>query len=335
MPTIDPKRLDALARRILVAAGAPDDIAECVAESLIEANLKGVDSHGVMNLPFYLEEIEDGDLVPTGRMTVEQETVGTAVLRGGYGFGMYILREATEFAIAKAREQRAVSVGVVDLCHTGRVGWFAEAIAAAGMFGVVFGGGAHRNYRTSPPHGGAEPFFSTNPYAFGMPGGRFGPVVADFATSTVADGKVRAYHARGEQVPEGWIVDKAGNPTTDPQDFLDGGMHIPAAHHKGYGMALIAELMSDAMMPHKHQFNWLVTVVDITAFRPRGDYEASADALLQKVKDVPPAAGVDGVLLPGEPEALSATERAAGIPVPDPVWEELGEAAAKLGVKLE
>lgn len=335
MPMIDADRLDEVARRILIAAGTPGDIAQCVAESLIEANLKGVDSHGVMNLPFYLEEIERGDLAPAGRPTVEQETAGTAVVRGGFGFGMYVLRHATEFAIAKAREQRAVSVGVVECCHTGRVGWFAEAIAEAGMFGLVFGGGAHRDWSTAPPHGGAEALFSTNPYAFAMPGGRFGAVVADFATTTVADGKIRAYRAEGRPVPEGWIVDKEGNPTTDPNDFFDGGMHIPAAHHKGYGMALIAELMGDAMMPHKHQYNWLVTVVDIGAFRADGDYAASADELLRKVKDVPPAAGFDEVLLPGEPEARSAVERRAnGIPIPDGVWVEITEAAAKLGVDV-
>ena len=336
MPTIDAERLDEVARRILVAAGTPDDIAQCVAGSLVEANLKGVDSHGVMNLPAYLEEIEQGDLVPTGRPTVEQETAGTAVVRGGFGFGMYVLRHATEFAIAKAREHKAASVGVVECCHTGRVGWFAEAIAEAGMFGLVFGGGAHRDWSTAPPFGGAKPLFSTNPYAFAMPGGRFGPVVADFATSTVADGKIAAYRAEGKPVPEGWIVDAHGNPTTDPNDFFDGGMHLPAAGPKGYGMALIAELMGDAMMPHKHQYNWLVTVVDIGAFRAAGDYTASAEELLQKVKDVPPASGFDEVLLPGEPEARSAAERRkAGVPIPDGVWAEIIEAAAKLGVEID
>ncbi len=335
MPTIDADRLDDVARRILVAAGTPDDIAQCVAESLVESNLKGVDSHGVINLPFYLDEIERGETDPASRGTLDRETPTSALLRGGRGIGIYLLRQATDIAIAKARENRVASVGLVDCSHTGRAGWFAEAIAAAGMFGVVFGGGAHETWSTAPPYGGARPLFSTNPYAFTMPGGRFGPVVADFATTTVADGKIAVYRSEGRPLPEGWIVDKHGRPTTDPEDFFDGGMHVPAAGHKGYGMALIAELMGHAMLDGNGDFGWLVTVVDIAAFRAADDYAASAEELLQKVKDVPPAPGFDEVLLPGEPEARRAAERAeTGVPIPDGVWAEIVEAAAKVGVAV-
>ncbi len=169
-----------------------------------------------------------------------------------------------------------------------------------------------------------------------MPGGRFGPVVIDFATTTVADGKIAVYRAEGKRLPEGWIVDKHGNPTTDPEDFFDGGMHLPAAGHKGYGLALIAELMGDAMLAHPREVNWLVMVVDIGVFRAAADYAASAEELLQKVKDVHPAAGFEEVLLPGEPEARRAAERAAsGVPVPDGVWTQIKEAAAKVGVEVD
>ena len=335
MSTIDLHRLDDIARRMLVAAGTPDDIAQCVAKSLVEANLKGVDSHGVMQLPWYLEEIERGQIKPAARPVTEKDTAGTALVRGNGGIGIYVLREATDLAIVKARETHAASVGVVECSHTGRIGWFAEAVAAAGMFGLVFGGGSHRIWSTAPPFGGAKPLFSTNPYAFAMPGGRFGTVVIDFATTTVADGKIAVHRAEGKPVPEGWIVDKHGNPTTDPEDFFDGGMHVPAAGHKGYGLALIAELMGDAMLAHQHEYNWLVVAIDIAAFRAAGDYAASAEELLQKVKDVPPATGFDEVLLPGEPEARHAAgRRKAGVPIPDGVWAEIVEVAAKLGIDV-
>ena len=336
MATIEPQRLEDVARRMLAAAGAPDDIAACAARSLVESNLKGVDSHGVMQLPWYLDEIAKGNVTPAGRPVVENDTAGTALVRGNGGMGIYVLRHATDVAIAKARESHAASVGVIDCSHTGRIGWFAEAVAEAGMLGIVFGGGPHRIWSTAAPFGGAKPFFCTNPYAFGMPGGRFGPVVIDFATSTVADGKIAVYRAEGKRLPEGWIVDKNGNPTTDPEDFFNGGMHLPAAGHKGYGMALFAELMADAMLAHRHEYNWLVTVVDIGVFRAAADYAASAEELLQKVKDVPPAAGFDEVLLPGEPEARRAAARAAsGVPIPDGVWTEIKEAAATVGVAVE
>ena len=336
MVTIEPRRLEDVARRMLAAAGAPDDIAACAAQSLVESNLKGVDSHGVMQLPWYLDEIARGAVTPAGRPVVENETTGTALVRGNGGIGIYVLHHATDLAIAKARRHHIASVGVVECSHTGRIGWFAEAVAAAGMFGMVFGGGAHRLWSSVAPFGGAKPLFSTNPYALAMPGGSFGPVVIDFATTTVADGKIAVYRAEGKRLPEGWIVDKHGNPTTDPEDFFDGGMHLPAAGHKGYGLALIAELMGDAMLAHRHDCNWLVTVVDIGAFRAADDYAASAEELLQKVKDVPPAAGFDEVLLPGEPEARRAVERAAsGVPIPDGVWTEIKEAAAKVGVEVD
>ena len=335
MSTIDLHRLDDIARRMLVAAGTPDDIAQCVAKSLVEANLKGVDSHGVMQLPWYLEEIERGQIKPAARPVTEKDTAGTALVRGNGGIGIYVLREATDLAIAKARASHAASVGVVECSHTGRIGWFAEAVAAAGMFGLVFGGGSHRIWSTAPPFGGAKPLFSTNPYAFAMPGGRFGTVVIDFATPTVADGKIAVHRAEGKPLPEGWIVDKHGDPTTDPEDFFDGGMHLPAAGHKGYGLALIAELMGDAMLAHQHELNWLVVAIDIAAFRAADDYATSAEELLQKVKDVPPATGFDEVLLPGEPEARRAAERCkAGVPIPDAVWQEIIEAAAKVGVAV-
>lgn len=336
MPTVSAERLGTIARRILAAVGVPDDIAACVADSLVESNLKGVDSHGVMQLPWYLDEIERGQIKPAARPITEKESAGTALVRGGGGIGIYVLLEATELAIAKARKHHAASVGVVECSHTGRIGWFAEAVAKQGMFAMVIGGGAHRVWRSVPPFGGAKPMFSTNPYAFAVPGGRFGLVVADFATSTVSDGKISAYRAEGKRVPEGWIVDKDGKPTTDPEDFFAGGMHLPAAGYKGYGLALIAELMADAMLAHQHEFNWLVTAIDIGAFRDAGDYTASAEELLRKVKDVPPAPGFDEVLLPGEPEARSRAKRVeAGVPIPDGVWNEIVEAAAKVGVDVE
>jgi LDH2 family malate/lactate/ureidoglycolate dehydrogenase len=176
---------------------------------------------------------------------------------------------------------------------------------------------------------------STNPYALAMPGGRFGSVVVDFATSTVADGKIAVHRAEGRAVPEGWILDKHGQPTTDPEAFFDGGMHLPAAGHKGYGLGLIAELIGDAALAAPPEFNWFVVAVNLGAFRPPDAYAETAETYLQFVKDVPPAAGFDEVLLPGEPEQRAAERRRAeGIPIPESVWEQLLATGQSVGVDV-
>ena len=333
MPNASAEWLDGLARRLLTAAGTPADIAGDVAGSLVAANLRGVDSHGVMQLPWYLEEIGKGAIEPAARPTVERETPGSALVRGHKGFGIHALGRATEIAMEKARGHGAAAVGLVECSHTGRIGHFAEAAARRGFFAMILGGGAHRIWSNVVPFGGTRPVMSTNPYAFALPGGRFGPIVVDFATSTASDGKIAVHRALGKPVPEGWILDKDGRPTTDPDDFFDGGMHLPAGGHKGYGLGLLAELIGDALLATPPEFNWLVQVVDLGLFRDASDYAGTAEAYLEMVKKVPPAAGFDEVLLPGEPETRAAARRGAeGVPIPEPVWDQLRAAAAELGV---
>ena len=335
MPTVTLEALDSLARSLLTAAGTPEPIAEVVAGILVDANAKGVDSHGVMQIPWYLEEIENGNIDPAAEPAVEMKADAAALVRGNQGFGIYALSRATDLAGEIALARGAACVGLAECSHTGRVGHFAERAAGHGLLAIVLGGGAHGKWANVVPFGGTKPVMSTNPYALAMPGGRFGPVLADFATSTVADGKVAVCRAEGKAVPEGWILDKHGRPTTDPEAFFDGGMHLPAAGHKGYGLGLIAELVGCAVLDFPPEFNWFVIAVNLGAFRPAADYAVSAERYLELVKEVPPARGFDEVLLPGEPERRAAVRRRAeGVPIPKPVWERLGAVAGTLDVAL-
>ena len=336
MPTVAAAPLTALARQVLAAAGTAPRAAESVASSLVSANLKGVDSHGVMRLEWYLEQIREGIIQPAAEPTVEMEKPGAAILRGNGAFGIYGMELAAALAIRKAGSQQTAAVALTDVGHTGRIGQFVEQIAEAGMFGLVLGGGNHERWGCVAPFGGAKPLLPTNPYAFGLPGGRYGAVVADFATSAVATGKLRLHRASGKPVPEGWILDREGRPSRNADDFFQGGMQLPAAGPKGYGLAVMAELIGEALLGHPREFNWLVVVLDIGVFRPGADYRQAAEGFLGELKAVPPAPGFAEVMIPGEPETHSERRRsAAGIPIEPEIWRSIEAAARSVGVDVE
>lgn len=332
--------LERLLIEIFVACGAPKDIAEYVSSALVDSSLKGVDSHGIIRVPSYVDQIASGWIDPTARPEIERETSSTAVVRGNSGFGILALGFATDLAIRKAKAHQVVAVGLIDATHTGRLGWFAEAAARQNVVALIVGGGGSKSPRSSvrsvAPHGGARPVMATNPYAFGLPGGMFGAVVGDFSSSVVAEGKLQVHRARGEALPPGWILDKHGKPSTRVEDFYEGGVLLPAAGHKGYSLAILAELLGGALLGVPHELNWFVIAIDIAAFRPVDEFVQASEEFLREVKTVPPAPGFDRVMVPGEPEALTAKQRAAeGIPVADEVWQRLQAAAWRVGVNAE
>ena len=339
MPTLSSDALETLALRLLAAADTPDDIAAVVAAHLVDANLKGVDSHGVQRLPEYLDEIARGDIQPTARPVLDKQTSGTATFDGGRGFGIFALDQVADHAIELARDRRIAAVGLTNAAHTGRIGAYAAKIAEAGHFALILGGGAHRVWATVAPHGGRDAVMSTNPYALALPGADRGPIVVDFATSAAARGKIAAYRAAGRAIPEDWVLDRHGQATSDPAALFEGGVQLPMAGHKGTGLGLIAELLCFAMLPDRmsgpHDLNWLVLALDIGAFRDLGAYDADCRAFLDKLKAIPPAPGFAEVLIPGEPErARKSVGRAQGIPLPDATWAAIREAGARRGVDL-
>jgi LDH2 family malate/lactate/ureidoglycolate dehydrogenase len=336
MPTLFAEPLTNLARSILIAAGTAGDIAERVARSLVASNLKGVDSHGVMRLEWYLEQIREGVILPAARPSVEMEKQGAAILRGNGAFGIYGMELAADLAIRKAGQQQIAAVALTDVGHTGRIGQFAEQIAGAGMFGLVLGGGNHERWGCVAPYGGAKPLLPTNPYALGLPGGRHGAVVADFATSAVATGKLRLYRANGKPLPPGWILDRDGRPSTVAEDFFQGGMQLPAAGPKGYGLSVLAELIGEALLGPPREFNWLVVALDIGVFRANRDYVRAGEAFLDELKTVPPAPGFEEVMIPGEPETRSERERSvSGIPVAEEIWRSIQAAARSVSIDAD
>lgn len=327
------QRLHTLLVDIFIAAGTPLDIAEYVSTSLVDSSLKGVDSHGVMRVCLYVDQIASGWILPKARPETAKETSTMAIVNGNSGFGIYTLGHAVDLAIQKAKANQIAAVGLIESTHTGRLGWFVEKTAEQNMVTFIIGGGHKGPGRSVTPHGGAKRIMAPNPYAFGIPGGRFGPVVMDISTSTVAEGKLQVYRANKTPLPPGWILDKQGRPSTNVEDFYNGGMLLPAAGHKGYGLAVFAELLGSALLGAAHELNWFVIAIDLAAFRSFPEFAPSAEEFLEELKDVPVAEGCDEVMIPGEPEAHSAQlRRVDGIPIPDDTWNKILDAARKVGV---
>jgi LDH2 family malate/lactate/ureidoglycolate dehydrogenase len=338
MKVLQPQDLEEKLASMLAAAGTPEDIAQDVAAALVDSNLKGVDSHGATRVTMYLDQIAEGYMQPAARPEVVRETPTTALVRGHLGFGIHALGFCMDIAIRKAKASSVAAVGLTENTHTGRLGRYVERAAGQNVIAFLTGGGGSRNARHTSvaPFGGAKRALATNPWAIAAPGGSYGNVLVDMSTSMTAEGKLRIYRARHEPVPPGWILDKDGRPTTDVEDFYSGGAILPAAGHKGYGLALVSELLGDALLGTPYELNWLIVAIDIAAFRPPEEFAQASESMLRKIKAVPPAQGFDEVLLPGEPESRSAQRRAAkGIPIPDEIWVKMCESALKVGVKLE
>ncbi len=228
---------------------------------------------------------------------------------------------------------------IVQCNHIGRLGEYAVVMAREGMIGMVVTGGFSSPFNGVAPYGGGGRALGTNPYAFAVPAGTREPVVADFATSIVAEGKLQVARAKRSQLPEGLILDSQGRPSTDPEDFYHGGMLLPFGGHKGYALALVADLLgsrlggAEVLGEAPHTVGTFILALRIDAFRPLDEFAAAVDGRLGEIKAIPPAPGFQEVLIPGEPEARSRALRLQeGIPIPEETWDNIVATARKYGV---
>jgi LDH2 family malate/lactate/ureidoglycolate dehydrogenase len=343
MPVHTTSELAALAREILERAGADEENASIVANHLAAADECGVHSHGIVHLPGYVEDIHAGRLEPVAKSKVIRDERTYGLVSGNWTFGQVAAEDATALAIAKAREAGIAVVGLVECHHIGRLGHFVEMAAEQGAISMVWAGGYAEEDPHSAPYGGRERVLGTNPIAFGFPGGEEPPMSFDFATTAIAGMKVVTARRRGEQLPPGSTIDKDGAPTTDPEDFFNGGAHVSFGGHKGYAIAMAAEWLgrlltgSDAYADALHGGRILghqgVTFIVIRAdlFTPLEQFEARADEMCRRTSSIAPAPGFDRVRVPGELEARTRERyRADGVPIEDAVWETLIELRDRL-----
>ena len=343
------ERWRVLCERVFRAWGAPDDIARCVASSLVESNLVGVDSHGVVRIVNYHAFVKPGWWLADARPVVLVDHPCTAVVDGNWGLGQPAMHLGADLGIQKAREQGIAGIGVIRCGHIGRLGEYAEKVAAAGM--VAFLGTSNALHGGHVvPYGGAERVFSTNPIAAAVPAGRHTPFLMDFATTVVAAGKLELSGQPDAAIPVGWAVDKDGKPATVARQYLEGGAMLPFVAHKGFALMLLVELLAGALtgagVTQRPQVvstggigfagnSTFLIVMDVGAFTDRQQFVGAVDSLLLRLDGVAPAPGFQRVVVPGEPEAEQRRRRSKeGISVSPVIWEQIRAVAAESNVDL-
>lgn len=354
---VDASGVESFVTDVVTALGARREVAAQVAESLVTADLRGHNSHGVARAVLYAEMIDDGAIDPTATPEVVREDDTTANVDGRSQFGQVVGRKAIEVGVEKANDAGVAAVGVRDAAHLGRIGEWSERVASEGLVLVAFvntQGGA----QTVGPAGSADRLLSTNPISVSVP--TFDAlefdIVLDIATSQVANGKIYEKEAADEQIPEGWTTKANGEPVLDPHDFIENeiGAMLPlggrVSGYKGFGLGVIVELLasniSDGIATGETDPEWFNNAacflfVDPRRFTSRERIEERVTAFADRIRsatrssDIPVgvATKADRALLPGELEHQTTVEnRQKGIELPAATIKELNEFAAEIGV---
>jgi len=343
MPTFAIDSLKTIAHRILTAAGVPGDDAEIVSTELAEANAVGHDSHGVMRLMQYVQMIDDGYVQPGSTVETVRSGGAFTILDANFNFGQVAATLGVERGTELARSAGVATVMIRNCNHVGRLGSYSQKAARAGFASTMAvnspgpGGVA--------PYGGIERRLGTNPISMSAPWGD-SALVLDMTTSASAEGKVRVAFQKGDQVPEGWIIDAEGQPTTDPAKFYNGGALLPLGGplaFKGYGLSVMVDVFGGMLsgsgvcrtdLPRGANGVWM-HFVDVEQFIDRSEYDALMEKYVESLKSCRRQPGVEEILLPGEIESRREVQRRGeGVSIPDETWRQITELSNRLGADL-
>ncbi|MGC2517758.1 MAG: Ldh family oxidoreductase [Burkholderiales bacterium] len=334
---------DAFARALLAAHGVPGRDAATVAACLVRADLRGVDTHGLLRLPVYLDRVRRGLVNPKPELSPQRVTPVAAALDGQDGFGFVVATRAMAEAIAMARESGIGIVSARRSTHFGMAASYVLQALEAGFVSLVFTNAS----RAMPPWGGREPLLGTSPIAAGAPGGNLTPFVLDMSPAVAARGKIRLAQKRGEKIPLGYALDAQGRPTTDPTAAL-AGVVLPIGGPKGSGLSMLMDIFGGILSgaayagdvgdqykaydrPQNVGHFFLAMKPDL--FVPMAEYRSRMDTLVARVRACPKAEGFDEILLPGELEAREEqVRRRSGIPYGGSEIASLQQEAARAGV---
>jgi uncharacterized oxidoreductase len=343
MPTVMADQLTDIARGLLIAAGASAEEAEVIARYNIGANLVGHDSHGIILIPQYIERIKAGHIVPQAPFTIIEESPTTTVIDGNWGFGYAVTDRAMRYTIEKAKTQNVAAATVFRQSHIGRLASYPLLASAEGMIAMITADSG-RSPKHVAPFGGAKARLGTNPICFAIPSNLDGPLVFDMATSAAAAGKINVATARGDQVPNGWLIDAEGRPSNDPRVLRQGGALLPLGGTEGYkgtGLAAIVEILSGLLTglgfgvepTGRHNDGCFIAVFNVAAFRKLDVFKREVTEFAEYLKATPPAEGFTEVFYPGEIEYRKEQDRRKnGVPIEDATWNKLKDLAAGYGI---
>jgi uncharacterized oxidoreductase len=329
----------------LASGGCTAEEAKRVAESLVGANLRGYESHGVMRIPYYVQALADGEMVSGASFTVESESATRLVADANWGIGQVQAMTLLDRLAAKAQAEGLAVGTMTHTGHIGRLGEYCEAAAERNLVSMMMVNSHGAAVRVAPP-GGKAPRLSTNPLAIGAPHDD-GPLVLDFSTSATAEGKVRVKKIAGQACPEGWLLDSNGQPTTDPNTLYGNppGSILPmggAQAYKGFGLGLMIEILTGALsggvcarpVPYPKKGNCVfLLLLDPAGFGGAEHFRSEVAQLVAYIRDCPRVDGCERILLPGDPERNLFAERSTrGIFLDDENWNALVKLAQKLSV---
>ena len=344
MPTIHHQPLRNFGYALFEAAGVPADQARIATDHLVESNLMGHDSHGVLHLSGYIRGLQSGAIQPVGNQKILRETPVSAVIDANRSFGIVLTYEAMHMAVERAKTHTLGAVAVHRSSHIGRLGAFPPLAAAEDCIGILMlnGGG-----RFVAPFGGTARKLPPNPIAISVPTLNGPAMMLDITTSMVAGGKVLVAASNNQPLPSDWMVDLEGNPVTDANQFRSNDVAMlplgGALGHKGYGLAMMIDAIAGGLSwagcsseePTRGGSGYLALAIKIDSFIDVADYKREVQRLIDWVKSSPTMPGVNQIYLPGEIEQEKQHKHETeGISIPESIWNELVATATKLGVTV-
>jgi LDH2 family malate/lactate/ureidoglycolate dehydrogenase len=322
--------------------GMPKQDADVVADTLVEADLIGVESHGVSRVVSYLKKLRRGGVNPNLKLETIRDELGTGVYDAGNSMGAVAAKKVMDIAIEKAKKTGIAFVTVINSSHYGIAGYYAKLALPHDMIGFS----ATNSVSQMAPWGGRKPFFGTNPFAMAIPAGTQLPIIADMATSVVARGKIMLSAKMKEPIPMGWALTKDGEDTCDAQAALIGSV-LPFAGPKGYAIATLIEVITGilsgsvfgpqitgmAIADRPSRTSHCFMAIDVASFGPVRDFKSNIDKMILEIKGNPKAKDVEEIFLPGEIEQKKKMQRlTTGIPVLGVILEELKQEGETFGI---
>jgi len=327
--------------------GVAEQDARLIAEILGELELRGIATHGAIRVPFYIRRLQRGGLNPRPNMRLERDYPASGILCADNAPGQLAASRGMQVAMEKARRCGVGFVVVRDSDHFGAAASYAMQAMRQDMVGMVWSNG----YPSMAAWGGYGTNITNAPLAFAIPAGERPAIVLDISMSAVSGGRVRLAAKKGQKIPTDWVVDKQGRPTDNPNDLPNGGALLPMGMHKGYGMAVVAEVLNGILSggpflsgiilwfanPEKNSnTGHMLVAIDVSKFRDLADFKADVDQLIDRLKATPTMEGFKEVLIPGEIEFRKTAEHVRdGIPITEQVMKDLRDLARELGVSVK